>query len=141
MNKTVTLETVDVMCSRMVKANNVCRYQFYFCIWMDLNKPGDADSKEKINSSMALLKKEFQQYGCNKIDQVIEAANRVIGRYMLVSLFGEYKKKRGYVCVSSLLGIWSQAGLYVSHIAVTKDLFSKRNFGDKPMVLLFGIRA
>ncbi len=62
---------------------------------------------------------------------MIKAANTVIGRYMMVSLFGEYKKKWGYVCVSSLLGIWSQAGLCISHIAVTKELFSKRNFGDK----------
>jgi hypothetical protein len=60
MDKTVSLEKVDAMCSRMVKVNNMSQYRFYFCIWMDLNKPGDEDSTEKMNSSMHLLKKEFQ---------------------------------------------------------------------------------
>ena len=131
LDKTVSLGMVDVMCTRMVKVDGASQYRFYFCIWTDLNKPGDNDCKEKLNSSVALLKKEFQRYDGNKIDEVIKAANTQIGRYMMVSLFGEYKKKRGYVCVSSLLGIWSIAGLYISHIAITQDLFSKRNFGDK----------
>ncbi len=64
------------------------------------------------------------------VEEMFESAMEVTDKCMMVTLFGEcIGSKKEEMCVAALLGIWDYKGLYITHMAVTDQVFSVGKFG------------
>ena len=97
------------------------------------------DNTYLVNSSKDLILKWFEPRDRIKLHKMFSMVPNVKCRYMMVSLFGStclnWRMKHPGIhgetkCIGTLIGINSYMGLYISHLAVSSDTYSKGVFGN-----------
>jgi hypothetical protein len=121
-----------------VKKFDESNYRFNIKVVQDLSLDM-GDNTYLVNSSKDLILKWFEPRDRIKLHKMFSMVPNVKCRYMMVSLFGStclnWRMKHPGIhgetkCIGTLIGINSYMGLYISHLAVSSDTYSKGVFGN-----------
>jgi len=126
---------LDVLSVKKLDDNN---YRFNIKVVQDLSFDS-GNYNHLIETSKDLIMKWFEPQDRQKLNQMFSMIKNTKYRYMMVSLFGvtcnQWRNKHPGVseetkCVGTLIGVNSYMGLYISHLAVSSENYSKGVFGN-----------
>jgi len=126
---------LDVLSVKKLDDNN---YRFNIKVFQDLSFDS-GNCNHLIETSKDLIMKWFEPQDRQKLNQMFFLINNTKYRYMMVSLFGvtckQWRIKHPGVsqetkCIGTLIGVNSYMGLYISHLVVSSDSYSKGVFGN-----------
>ena len=128
---------LTILASGLVKdqVTNTVRHRFEFKVCKDLNsivKGQDGAEHSIVTLGKLLLNNTYKDKDDQEqIEKIFKLALSVPEKYMMVTLIGEAIANKEILCVAVLLGIWSEKGLYITHLSVSDQFFSRTKFGQR----------
>jgi hypothetical protein len=113
------------------------RHRFLFKVVRDLHPTLQNESEESgrlvVQLGKALLRNSYVSEFHDELNRMFEFAKMEPEKFMMVMLIGECvaRKDKDYLCVAALLGVWNDKGLYITHMSVSDQIFSKAYFGSR----------
>lgn len=128
---------LTIVASGMIKdqTTNASRHRFEFKVIKDLNSvltPQNGEEHLIVSLGKVLLNNTYNDKNDQEhIEDIFKLALSVPNKYIMVTLIGEAIAKKDILCIAALLGIRNGKGLYITHLAVSDQVFSKNKFGQR----------
>ena len=113
------------------------RHRFQFKVVRDLHPCLHNESEDSgglvVQLGKDLLRNSYVSEFHDELNRMFEFAKMEPEKFMMVTLIGECvaRKDKNYLCVAALLGVWNDKGLYITHMSVSDQIFSKAYFGSR----------